>query len=87
MVYNFWTYHLWQIQNSEIIRRNIIKHVQIETLSFEDRPLNPPILGDFELRKVVNSPQSWEAGGKNFSQTRRSLYCVLNYIPRNLFNC
>ena len=25
MVYNFWTYHIWQIQNSEIIRRNINK--------------------------------------------------------------
>jgi len=33
------------------------------------------ILGDFELRKVVNSPQSWGAGGtKNVSsQTRRGL--------------
>jgi hypothetical protein len=30
----------------------------------EDRPLDPPILGDFELRKVVNSPQSWGAGGQ-----------------------
>jgi hypothetical protein len=41
----------------------------------EDRPLNPPILGDFELKKVVNSPQSWWAGGaKNFgSQTGRTL--------------
>jgi hypothetical protein len=29
----------------------------------EDRPLNPTILGDFELRKAVNSPQSWGAGG------------------------
>ena len=29
----------------------------------EDCPLNPPILGDFELKKVVNSPQSWGAGG------------------------
>jgi hypothetical protein len=26
-------------------------------------PLNPPILGDFELRKVPISPQSWGAGG------------------------
>ena len=41
----------------------------------EDRPLNPPILGDFELKKVVNSPQSWGAGGaKNFGyQTGRTL--------------
>ena len=41
----------------------------------EDRPLNPPILGDFELKKVVNFPQSWGAGGaKNFgSQTGRIL--------------
>ena len=41
----------------------------------EDRRLNPPIPGDFELKKVVNSPQTWGAGGaKNFSpQTRRGL--------------
>ena len=47
---------------------------------FEDRPLNPPILGDFELRKVVKSPQSWGAGGaKNFSsQTRRGLAIIFH---------
>jgi hypothetical protein len=26
-------------------------------------PLNPPILGDFELKKVAISPQIWGAGG------------------------
>ena len=46
----------------------------------EDRPLNPPILGDFELRKVVNSPQRWGAGGAIYlsSQTRRGLAIIFH---------
>jgi hypothetical protein len=43
----------------------------------EDRPLNPPILGDFELRKVVNSPKAWPelveglgAGGRKTLSSR-----------------
>ena len=41
----------------------------------EDRPLNPPILGDFKLKKVVTSPQSWGTRRtKNFgSQIERTL--------------
>jgi len=48
----------------------------------EYRPLNPPILGDFELRKVVNSPQIRGAGGaKNFSdQTKRGLFLILSQV-------
>jgi hypothetical protein len=48
----------------------------------ENCPLNPPILGDFELRKVVNSPQSWGAGGaKNLSvQTSRGLIAMIYWL-------
>jgi hypothetical protein len=32
MVYNFWTYHILQLQNSEIIRRNINKLFVVQDL-------------------------------------------------------
>jgi hypothetical protein len=37
----------------------------------EDRPLNPPILGDFEFEKVTNSSRSWRAGGIKTSVIKR----------------
>lgn len=53
----------------------------------EDHPLNPPILWDFELKKVVNSSQSWGAGGaKNFGfQTGRTLLVGMVFLSNK--NC
>jgi hypothetical protein len=55
-------------KNSEIATETRSK---LKPVVSEDRPLNPPILGDFELEKVTNSSRSWLAGGLKTSVIKR----------------